>query len=109
MEPGASSFVKLAALRSPSGAMTGGVSACGKYASCTSEKKPPAGGPMAGGFFSDVHEAYFPQADTPPVIAPDGLRNAASFTNELAPGSIVALFGAKLAYAEQQASRFPLP
>jgi uncharacterized protein (TIGR03437 family) len=69
----------------------------------------PSGGPRAGAFFSDTHDAYFMPPVDAPAISPNGLRNAATLTGALAPGAIVALMGAKLAYAEQIAIRFPIP
>jgi len=69
----------------------------------------PSGGPRAGGFFSNVHEAFYLPPAEPPRIAPAGARNAASFSGELAAGSIVALFGERFSFGEQVATRFPLP
>ncbi len=69
----------------------------------------PSGGPRAGGFFSNVHEAfYLPPAESP-RIEPGGARHAASFSETLAAGTLVSLFGARFSFGEQIAARFPLP
>lgn len=69
----------------------------------------PAGGPRIGATFSDAHEAFFLPLPSPPALAADGIRNAASLRGELAPGAVVALFGSNLTQGEQIATRFPIP
>lgn len=69
----------------------------------------PSGGPRIGGTFSDAHEAFFLPLPSPPALATDGIRNAASLRGELAPGAVVALFGSNLGQGEQIATRFPVP
>ncbi len=44
-----------------------------------------------------------------PVITPAGVVDAASFRRELAPGSLVSIFGTSLAAGTAQAEGFPLP
>jgi uncharacterized protein (TIGR03437 family) len=44
-----------------------------------------------------------------PVIAPGGVLNAASFTKEITPGSLVTIFGTDLASGAASADRLPLP
>jgi uncharacterized protein (TIGR03437 family) len=46
---------------------------------------------------------------TPPILTADGVVNSASFTPALAPGSLVSLFGRRLATEEAAAPRVPLP
>jgi len=50
-------------------------------------------------------------ANPPPVIAPGGVLNAASYSlnSSLAPGSLVSIFGSLLAQSAAQASALPLP
>jgi len=50
-------------------------------------------------------------ANPPPVIAPGGVLNAASYSRNgsLAPGSLVSIFGSLLAQSDAQASALPLP
>ena len=67
----------------------------------------PSGGPIAGANYSDVHEAFCLPPDPPIGIA--GVRNAASGSPRLAPGTLVSLFGSRLAPLRQAAFRFPLP
>ncbi len=43
------------------------------------------------------------------AVQPTTVRNAASFQNGIAPGSIVSIFGNNLATATDAATRFPLP
>jgi uncharacterized protein (TIGR03437 family) len=69
----------------------------------------PSGGPMAGGFFSSVHEAFYLPPETPPSINAGGVLNAASFEPAVAPGSLVSLFGRDLAPGAQTTVRLPLP
>lgn len=69
----------------------------------------PSGGPMAGGFFSTVHEAFYLPPATPPAINPGGIVNAASFEAAVAPGSLATLFGTNLSPGSQIASQLPLP
>ncbi|MBL8174746.1 MAG: hypothetical protein JNK48_08750 [Bryobacterales bacterium] len=67
----------------------------------------PSGGLRAGADFSSAHEAFFlPLPDAPAIR---DVRNAASFSTDLAPGTIVALLGANLSQGEQELSRFPVP
>ncbi len=68
----------------------------------------PSGGPIQGGTFSDVHDAFFLPLPDPPVIGENGVRNAASFRPELAPGALVAIGGLRLSQGEQVATRFPI-
>ncbi|HTS64488.1 MAG TPA: metallophosphoesterase [Candidatus Acidoferrales bacterium] len=44
-----------------------------------------------------------------PSISPGGVVNTASYTPDLAPGSLVSIFGQSLAAATQTASQYPLP
>lgn len=67
----------------------------------------PSGGPRAGANFSNTHEAFFLPLPDAPLIR--DIRNAASFSTDLAPGTIVALLGANLSQGEQELSRFPVP
>ncbi|MBI2815431.1 MAG: hypothetical protein HYX72_00680 [Acidobacteria bacterium] len=69
----------------------------------------PSGGPRAGAFFADAHEAFYLPPSAPPSIDADGVVNAASFQPGVAPGSIATLFGMNLAPAAQTAARLPLP
>ncbi len=46
---------------------------------------------------------------TPPILSAAGVVNAASFTTALAPGSLISVFGRKLATEEAFAARLPLP
>ncbi len=69
----------------------------------------PSGGPRAGAFYSDVHEAFCLAPAGGPVLAPGGARNAAGFGPDVSPGALVALFGRGLAPFEQAAARLPLP
>ena len=69
----------------------------------------PSGGPVAGGFFSTAHEAFYLPPATPPAINAGGIVNAASFEAAVAPGSIATLFGTSLSPGSQIASRLPLP
>jgi uncharacterized protein (TIGR03437 family) len=63
----------------------------------------PGGGPLAGAHFSSAHEVYYP----PPVLVPRveaaGVRNAANFTQALAPGSLFSVFGEHLSYGRRVA------
>ena len=68
----------------------------------------PAGGPIAGANYTDVHEAFFLPPSQPPRISDPGILNAASGQKFFSPGSLVSLFGDGLAPAEQVASRLPL-
>jgi len=67
----------------------------------------PSGGLRAGANFSNAHEAFFLPLPDAPVIR--DIRNAASFSTDLAPGTIAALLGANLSQGEQQLTRFPVP
>jgi uncharacterized protein (TIGR03437 family) len=67
----------------------------------------PSGGLRAGAFYSDVHEAFCLASGDGPAL--EAVRNAASFGSEVAPGSVVTLFGRRLAPLEQAATRVPLP
>lgn len=69
----------------------------------------PAGGPRAGGNFSNVHEAFYLPPAPRPAINPGGILNAASFVPELAAGALASLFGSGLAPGAQVAVRQPLP
>jgi uncharacterized protein (TIGR03437 family) len=69
----------------------------------------PGGGPRAGAFFSNVNEVFYPMPVQPPRLAGGGLRNGASFREEVAPGGIVSLLGETLSSGEQVATAFPLP
>jgi len=69
----------------------------------------PSGGPIAGANYSSVHEVFCLPAAQPPEIQPGGARHAASFLPALSPGTLVALFGRRLAPFSQAANRFPLP
>ncbi len=69
----------------------------------------PGGGPRAGLFVSNVHEAFFLPPAEAPAIERGGVRNAASHAETVSPGTLVSLFGRNLAPREQAASRFPLP
>ncbi len=68
----------------------------------------PGGGPRAGANFSDAHEAFYLPPAEPPRIT--GLRNGANFdTDPFGAGTLVSLFGERLGFGEQIATRFPLP
>lgn len=69
----------------------------------------PAGGPRAGANYTDAHEAFFLPPSQPPRIDAGRLGNAASGQQPFAPGSLITLFGAGLAPAEQVAGKLPLP
>jgi uncharacterized protein (TIGR03437 family) len=69
----------------------------------------PAGGPRAGAFYSNVHEAFFLPPAEPPRIDTERVVNAASGEPVFAPGTLVALYGTGLAPAEQVAASWPLP
>jgi len=69
----------------------------------------PAGGPRAGAFYTDAHEAFFLPPAAPPQIAEGGILSAAGGNKGVAPGGLVSLFGAGLAPAEQSARGSPLP
>jgi uncharacterized protein (TIGR03437 family) len=56
-----------------------------------------------------VHEVFYLPPSQPPAIFTNGIVNAGSWRPEIAPGSIAALFGARLAFGEQAAFRLPLP
>jgi uncharacterized protein (TIGR03437 family) len=45
----------------------------------------------------------------PPIIGPNGVLNAASFTGTAAPGALMAIFGSNLATGTAQAAALPLP
>jgi uncharacterized protein (TIGR03437 family) len=64
---------------------------------------------VAGAFFSNVNEVYFPPATAPATMDPGGLVNAASFQREVASGSIVSLFGQNLTYRALIQPSLPLP
>lgn len=68
----------------------------------------PAGGPRAGGNYSDENDAFYLPPAEPPRI--NGVRNSASLhaSGPLAPGTIVSLFGERLSSGEQVVSRFPI-
>jgi uncharacterized protein (TIGR03437 family) len=68
----------------------------------------PGGGPIQGGSFSDTHEAFLLPLPNPPVIGENGVRNAASFRPELAPGALIAVGGLRFSQGEQLATRFPI-
>ncbi len=68
----------------------------------------PSGGPIAGANYSNVHDAFCLPPAEPPAIEAGGVRNAASFTAALSAGTLVSLFGQRLAPFEQGAVRFPL-
>lgn len=68
----------------------------------------PAGGPKAGAFFSNMHEVFYLPPSEPPSIS-GGMRNAASFEEAFAPGSLVSIFGARLSLGEELAPEYPLP
>ncbi|MFN7935234.1 MAG: kelch repeat-containing protein [Bryobacteraceae bacterium] len=67
----------------------------------------PSGGPRQGASFSNSNEAFFLPLPEAPLIR--DLRNAASFSTDIAPGTIVALLGSNLSQGEQELSRFPVP
>ncbi|MBI4465118.1 MAG: hypothetical protein HY647_10475 [Acidobacteria bacterium] len=69
----------------------------------------PSGGPLAGAFFSRVHEAFFLPPASPPAVNAAGVFNAASFEPAVAPGALVSAFGANLSPGRQTAVRLPLP
>jgi uncharacterized protein (TIGR03437 family) len=69
----------------------------------------PAGGPRAGASYGDTHEAFYLPPSQPPRIAATGVVNAASGQQPFAPGSLITLYGERLAPAEQVASTLPLP
>ncbi|MGH9786125.1 MAG: Kelch repeat-containing protein [Terriglobia bacterium] len=69
----------------------------------------PSGGPLAGAFYSSVHEAFYLPPASPPAINPAGIVNAASLEPAVTPGSIATLFGTNLSPGSQIASRLPLP
>lgn len=58
----------------------------------------PGGGPRAGAFFSDVHEVFYPSPTIVPQVAAADVRNAASFTQALAPGALFSVFGEHLSF-----------
>ncbi len=69
----------------------------------------PSGGPIAGATYSGVHEAFYLPPEQPPVVEPAGVVNAASLGRGVGPGTIVSLFGSRLAPLPQGAARLPLP
>jgi uncharacterized protein (TIGR03437 family) len=68
-----------------------------------------AGGPMAGAFYTNRHEAFFLPPAEPPRIRENGVVNAASGQPVIAPGSLVSIFGDNLAPDEQVAVSVPFP
>ncbi len=50
-----------------------------------------------------------PPPPPPNPVTLDGIVNAASFTPAMAPGSLISIFGRRLATAEGRATRLPLP
>lgn len=50
-----------------------------------------------------------PAAAQAPAIAPNGILNAADYTRDIAPGSMVAIFGSNLAPRTTAAAAVPLP
>ena len=68
-----------------------------------------SGGPQAGAFFSNLNEVFFLPPAFGPVVAANGVVNAASYGSELAPGSIASLFGSFLTYRPLMQPRQPLP
>lgn len=69
----------------------------------------PGGGPRAGGTFSTSHDAFLLPPPQAPAITPNGVGNAASFRQELAPGTIGVIYGTNLSQGAQEATGFPLP
>ena len=69
----------------------------------------PSGGPEAGATFSQRLDVFQAPPSEPPVFSAAGVVNAADFTSGLAPGSIAAIFGERLAVAEAAAAELPLP
>jgi uncharacterized protein (TIGR03437 family) len=61
-----------------------------------------AGGPRSGASFSSALEALHLPPATPPVIARDGILNAASLGPSLSPGALASLFGSHLSQGQQQ-------
>ncbi len=69
----------------------------------------PAGGPGAGGTFSQVHEVFHLTPSQQPAFTRDAVLSAASFQPALAPGAWAALFGSALSQGSTRASALPLP
>ncbi|MCW5977425.1 MAG: hypothetical protein KIT09_05080 [Bryobacteraceae bacterium] len=69
----------------------------------------PGGGPVAGAFFSSVHDVFYLPPEQPPSVTEGGMRHAASFEEAFAPGALVSLFGDGLSQGEQLAVELPLP
>ena len=67
------------------------------------------GGVGAGFTATSVHEVYAQGPSEAPLFTSAAVVDAAAFRPELAPGSIVSLFGEGLAPAETAASALPLP
>ncbi len=65
----------------------------------------------AGANPSVVRAQLFPPgiASGGPIVATGGVRNAASLTPSIAPGSIISIFGSNLAVSTASASGYPLP
>jgi uncharacterized protein (TIGR03437 family) len=61
----------------------------------------PGGGHIAGANFSNAHEVFYLPPVVLPRMFPDGVRNAASLTLPLAPGSIITVFGERLSQGER--------
>ncbi len=68
----------------------------------------PSGGPIQGGNYSTAHEVFY-LADQPPAFERAGVVNGASLTREVGPGTIVSLFGRRLAPLPQAVLQFPIP
>ncbi|MBM3782823.1 MAG: hypothetical protein FJW30_00610 [Acidobacteria bacterium] len=64
----------------------------------------PSGGPVAGATYSNVNEAYIVPPAAPPSFA-GGPVHAASYSPELAEGTLLTWFGRNLAPASQVATR----
>ncbi len=62
--------------------------------------------PLQGSF--QLSGQLTPNAE-PPIIAPNGVLNAASFTGTGAPGQLMAVFGSNLATGTTEATALPLP
>lgn len=67
----------------------------------------PSGGPRAGANYSNITEAFYLPRSAAPQIT--GIANSASFERIITPGSLVSVFGMRLAQGEQFGARFPLP
>lgn len=69
----------------------------------------PAGGPRAGGSFSNTHSLFRLRPSLPPQFASSAVVSAADFRPMLAPGSLVSVFGSRLSQGTAAAESLPLP